>query len=50
MMSNASALSISTNLGCPIKVGTIKRAKGQTIEKKLWDVSEELTNVRFNLN
>ena len=36
--------------GYPIKVDTNKLAKDTSKAKKLWDVSEELTNVKFNLN
>lgn len=34
--------------GYPIKVQPNKLAKNDTIAKKLWDVSEELTKVKFN--
>jgi NAD(P)-dependent dehydrogenase (short-subunit alcohol dehydrogenase family) len=36
--------------GYPVKVDTNKLAKDEKIAKKLWDVSEELTNVKFSLN
>jgi len=36
--------------GYPVKVEPNKLAKDETIAKKLWDVSEELTKVKFNLN
>lgn len=36
--------------GYPVKVKPKDLAKDETIAKKLWDVSEELTNVKFNLN
>jgi len=36
--------------GYPVKVDTNKLAKDTSIAKKLWDVSEELTKVNFNLN
>lgn len=36
--------------GYPKKVETTKLAKDETIAKKLWDVSEELTNVKLTLN
>jgi NAD(P)-dependent dehydrogenase (short-subunit alcohol dehydrogenase family) len=36
--------------GFPIKVYTNKLAKDTSVAKKLWDVSEELTNVKFNHN
>jgi NAD(P)-dependent dehydrogenase (short-subunit alcohol dehydrogenase family) len=35
--------------GYPVKVKTSKLAKDETIAKKLWVVSEELTGVKFNL-
>jgi NAD(P)-dependent dehydrogenase (short-subunit alcohol dehydrogenase family) len=34
--------------GYPVKVDTNKLAKDTAVAKKLWDVSEELTNVRFS--
>lgn len=36
--------------GFPIKVKPKKLAKDEAIAKKLWDVSEELTKVKFHLN
>ena len=36
--------------GYPVKVDTNKLAKDTSIEKRLWDVSEELTKVKFSLN
>lgn len=36
--------------GHPVKVDTNKLAKDTSVAKKLWDVSEELTKVKFNLN
>jgi hypothetical protein len=36
--------------GYPKKVDTIQLAKDEKIAKKLWDVSEDLTGVRFNLD
>lgn len=36
--------------GYPVKVDTNKLAKDTSVAKKLWDVSEELTKVKFNLN
>jgi NAD(P)-dependent dehydrogenase (short-subunit alcohol dehydrogenase family) len=36
--------------GYPVKVDTNKLAKDTSIAKKLWDVSEELTKVKLNLN
>ncbi|MGI9533660.1 MAG: SDR family NAD(P)-dependent oxidoreductase [Thermodesulfobacteriota bacterium] len=36
--------------GYPVKVGSNKLSHDKEIAKKLWDVSEELTDVRFNLN
>jgi NAD(P)-dependent dehydrogenase (short-subunit alcohol dehydrogenase family) len=36
--------------GYPVKVDTNKLAKNETIARKLWDVSEELTKVNYNLN
>lgn len=36
--------------GYPVKVKAKDLAKNETIAKKLWDVSEELTNVKFSLN
>jgi NAD(P)-dependent dehydrogenase (short-subunit alcohol dehydrogenase family) len=36
--------------GYPVKVDTNELAKDAAKAKKLWDVSEELTNVKFNLN
>lgn len=36
--------------GYPVKVDMTKLAKDDTIAKKLWQVSEELTNIKFSLN
>ena len=36
--------------GYPVKVKMNDLAKDESIAKKLWDVSEELTNVKFSLN
>ncbi len=36
--------------GYPIKVDANKLAQDESIAKRLWDVSEELTKVNFNLN
>ncbi len=36
--------------GYPVKVDTNKLAKDTNIAKKLWNVSEELTGVKFNFN
>ena len=36
--------------GHPIKVEPKTLAKDESVGKKLWDVSEELTNVQYNLN
>ena len=36
--------------GYPVKVDTNELAKNKTASKKLWDVSEKLTNVKLNLN
>ena len=36
--------------GYPVKVDTNKLAKDTSVAKKLWDVSEELTKVKFSLN
>ena len=36
--------------GYPKKVETNELSKDDAIAKKLWDVSEELTGVKFNLN
>jgi len=36
--------------GYPIKVEPNKLAKDESIAKKLWDISEELTKVKFNVN
>jgi len=36
--------------GYPVKVEPNDLAKNETIAKKLWDVSEELTNVKLKLN
>jgi NAD(P)-dependent dehydrogenase (short-subunit alcohol dehydrogenase family) len=36
--------------GYPVKVESNKLSHDKTIADKLWDVSEELTNVKFNLN
>lgn len=36
--------------GYPVKVGMNDLAKDKTIAKKLWEVSEELTNIKFSLN
>ena len=34
--------------GFPVKVSTNELAKDETIAKKLWNVSEELTKVKFS--
>ncbi len=36
--------------GYPVKVDTNKLAKDTSVAKKLWDVSEELTKIKFNVN
>lgn len=36
--------------GYPVKVDTNKLAKDTSVAKKLWDVSEELTKVKFSVN
>ncbi len=36
--------------GYPVKVGTNELAKNEKIAEKLWDISEELTGVKLNLN
>lgn len=36
--------------GYPVKVSSNKRSHDKTIASKLWDVSEALTDIRYNLN
>jgi NAD(P)-dependent dehydrogenase (short-subunit alcohol dehydrogenase family) len=36
--------------GYPVKVASNKLSHNEEISKKLWDISEKLTNVKFNLN
>ncbi len=36
--------------GYPVKVGSNKLSQDKDIAKKLWDVSEKLTRIKFNLN
>ncbi|NOX66736.1 MAG: short-chain dehydrogenase, partial [Chlorobi bacterium] len=34
--------------GYPVKVDTNKLAKDKNIAKRLWEVSEDLTGIKFN--
>jgi hypothetical protein len=35
--------------GYPVPVGTTEEAKDQAVARRLWEISEELTGVRFEV-